>query len=296
MSLTRRSVLKRILAGGAAAVASKALPASATREPKKVPPDAVGMLYDATLCVGCRACEVKCREVNHLPGHVQQIGGGVYNMSVGLTDANVTVIKRFEENGQTGFLKRQCMHCVDPSCVSACMLGALAKGKGGVVGYDKDLCLGCRYCQIACPFNVPRFEWNVAVPKIVKCDMCRTRQQGPGCAEVCPRGAVLYGNFDALKAEARARLAKSPGRYVNKVYGEVDGGGTQVMYLSAVPFEKLGLPVLTDTAGAQSSEAVQHTLYQNFATPVVLYGALAFVVLRNRKAEAKTEAHKEGNP
>ena len=148
----------------------------------------------------------------------------------------------------------------DPACAGACMLGSLHKDEvTGIVAYDPDYCVGCRYCQMACPFNVPKFEFKKASPKIVKCELCRHRVkeaatvvggftryppgQGPACCEVCPRQAVIYGKRDELLADAKRRIAENPGRYSqDRVYGETEVGGTQVLYLSHVPFEKLGSP------------------------------------------------------
>jgi Fe-S-cluster-containing dehydrogenase component len=217
------------------------------------------------------------------------------------------------------------MHCVDPSCVSACMLGALHKeGEGaraiagerkgtGIVVWDRLVCTGCRYCQIACPFNVPKFEWTAAFPKIVKCELCRHRADpaklgalalaNPACAEACPREAVVYGYRRDLLAEARRRLAGDPGRYNPRIYGEKEGGGTQVLYLTAagVSFEQLGLPALKERAAAQFSESVSHAPYLYGVTPIVLYGGLALLVRRNTlrekaAAERAASAAEEGKP
>jgi len=202
------------------------------------------------------------------------------------------------------------MHCVDPSCVSACMLGALHKeGEGtrkiegekkgsGIVVYDKYTCVGCRYCQIACAFNVPKFEWFEAFPLIVKCELCRERRKpdaegplavaNPACCEVCPREAVIYGKRAELLAEAKRRVAADPARYEAHVYGEREGGGTQVLYLAAkgVTFEQMGLPALKERSAAQFSESVSHAPYLHGVTPIALYAAMAFVIDRNKKKEA----------
>ncbi len=290
MTLSRRSLLQGIAVGGAAAaVAGRA----EAREPKHSPPDAVGMLYDATLCIGCRACVTKCKEANDLPYDarpMQGAQGAVYDAPVDLNGTTKNIIKLYAEGDKQSFMKMQCMHCADPACVSVCMAKALHKIEKGVVAYNKNTCVGCRYCQVACAFNVPKFQWNTATPVIVKCEMCRHRKEGPACAEVCPRGAVISGELATLKAEAHRRLAASPSRYFPKVYGETDGGGTQVLYLSAagIPFEKLGLPKLSEEPLPQMGETIQHTIYKGFIAPVALYAVLAFVQLRNRK---KGSAH-----
>jgi Fe-S-cluster-containing dehydrogenase component len=182
------------------------------------------------------------------------------------------------------------MHCIDPACASACMLGAFKKREYGIVSYDVNYCIGCRYCEVACPYGVPKFEWSKASPKMVKCELCNHRiAQGriPACAEVCPKGAVIYGKREDLLREAKTRLAENPGKYIQKIYGEHDGGGTQCLYLSHVPFEKLGLPVLSTESTPTLQRTIQHGIYKGFAAPVALYGLLGFVMLRNRKKEGE---------
>jgi NAD-dependent dihydropyrimidine dehydrogenase PreA subunit len=166
------------------------------------------------------------------------------------------------------------------------MLGALHKSDFGVVAYDKDTCVGCRYCQVACPFNIPKFQWSSATPQIVKCELCRHRLaegKQPGCTSVCPTKAVIFGKRADLLAEAKRRLAAEPTRYYPKVYGEHDAGGTAVLYLSAVPFDRLGLPKMGNESAPSVSETVQHGIYKGFAAPIALYAVLAGVMFRNRK-------------
>ena len=294
MSVTRRSMLKGLVAAGAAATTGAPVAFAAARERKKPLPDAVGMLYDATRCIGCKACVVACKEANGLPPDPGAGPGGVYDAPVDLSDKTKNVIKLYKEGGRISYMKAQCMHCVDPACASVCMISAFHKGKYGIVEYDPDKCVGCRYCQVACPFNVPKYEWRTAFPKIVKCEMCRHLQaQGkiPACCEVCPREAVIFGKHDRLLSDARGRLQREPARYYPKIYGEQDVGGTQVLYLSAagIPFEKLGLPSLGDQPVPELSEKLQHAIYQGFIAPVVLYSALGLVMYRNRKKQPAGE-------
>ena len=281
MMRDRRSLLQGLCAGGA--VAATASVASA-RQREAAGRDDVGMLYDSTLCIGCKARVVRCKEVNGLPPDTAE-HGPLWDAPDGLSSTTKNVIKLARDGERTGFMKQQCMHCVDPACVSSCMLGALHRVEGGIVAYDKDSCVGCRYCQIACPYGVPTLDFLSATPKIVKCELCRDRlAEGklPGCVEVCPREAVIFGKRAALLAEAKARIAARPSVYQPRVFGESDGGGTHVLYLSALPFASLGLPDLGPDSPAYTTERLQDTLYQGFIAPVALYGALAFVTLRNR--------------
>ncbi|HLE89022.1 MAG TPA: hydrogenase 2 operon protein HybA [Candidatus Limnocylindria bacterium] len=290
MGLNRRALLKGALVTGATAAVGSAGPLEA-RQRREPETDAVGLLYDATKCIGCRACMVACREAN---GLAPESSSGLWDDPVDLSANTKTVIKLAKlDDGRSSFFKAQCMHCVDPACVSVCMLGALHKGPQGVVEYDVERCIGCRYCQVACAFGIPKFQWSEAAPKIVKCELCKERRaegKEPGCASACPTGAVIFGKRSELLAEAKRRLAEGRERYVQKVYGEDDGGGTQVLYLSAVPFEELGLPKLTSESLPRLSEAVQHAIYQGFVAPVALYGLLAGVLFRNRRKGDGAEA------
>jgi len=292
MAVDRRSVLKVIAAAGAATVAG---PAGARERPKP-PEDAVGMLYDATRCIGCKSCVVACREANGMP--VEELEG-MWDAPISLSGKTKNIIKLYREGDTTSYMKAQCMHCIDPACVSVCMIGALQKRERGIVTWDPSRCIGCRYCQVACPFDVPKFEWEKAVPQIVKCELCRHRlDEGkePACCEVCPTEAVVYGSYDKLLAEARRRLEADPERYYPKIYGEHDGGGTQVLYLTAagVPFEKLGLPDLGDEPVPELSETIQHGIYQGFIAPAALFVALGAVIWRNRRSHPEEgEAEEE---
>jgi len=304
MQISRRSFFKGAIAAGTAAV----LPRSAEAHEKIERPDAVGMLYDSTRCIGCRACVTKCKEANSLP--YDRTGDGIYDAPTDLSNTTKNIIKVYEGAGESfAFVKQQCMHCVEPACVSVCMMGALHKeGEGkrpyknekkgtGIVLYDKDTCVGCRYCQIACAFNVPRFEWFKALPLIVKCELCKHRADpsregplaagNPACCEACPREAVIYGKRAELLAEARRRIAAEPARYNDHIYGESDGGGTQVLYLAAaaIGFGQLGFPDLPEESSASFSEGVSHAPYLHGITPVALYAAMAFVIRRKKKRD-----------
>jgi formate dehydrogenase beta subunit len=286
MGITRRTALKRMFAAGGASLAAVVTPPPA-RADVKPPADALGLLYDATKCIGCKACMVACNKANDLEPDTR-LGEGRWQMPIDLNAHTKNIIKLYqdEETEETSFVKRQCMHCVDPACTNACMLGALQKREHGIVTYRQELCMGCRYCMMACPFNVPKFEWERLASTIVKCELCNHRiadGKQPACSEVCPTGAVIFGQRADLLEDAHKRIEDSPDRYIHKVYGEKDAGGTQVLYLSHVDFTKLGLPDIGDRSVPEKVRAVQETVYRGFLAPVVLYGVLATLAIRNNK-------------
>lgn len=211
---------------------------------------AKGMLTDLTKCIGCRGCQTACKQWNDLPAETTYNYGSYENPPRRSAKTWTTVT--FNEVTQGGkfswvFAKRQCMHCEDPACQAACIVGALRKTPEGPVVYDDHKCIGCRYCTLACPFGVPTFEWDKAVPYIRKCRMCVDRlAEGmePACAKACPTGAITFGEREELVQEAHARIQASPGKYVDHVYGEKEVGGTSILYISPVPFEELGFPTL----------------------------------------------------
>jgi len=317
---------------GAVGAACAAGPAQAelARAPAEMPPNAVGMLYDSTLCIGCQACVDACREANGV--EVEDVpfklsgwnSAKTWDTAQDLDGETLNVIKVYRdgtgevkdrEKDGFAFMKRHCLHCVDPSCVSVCPVSAMFKDPDtGIVGYDADACIGCRYCSYGCPFGVPQFDLDEPFGQINKCEMCRHLQakgQIPACCDVCPTGASLFGPVAALSEEADRRMAAQPGseysfprgdirddrpeheaaipEYERHVYGNTEAGGTQVVYLSGVPHEKLGLPKLSSFAPVRLSEGLQHTIYQWMVLPVAALAVLAGIVLRNRGSKGKQD-------
>ncbi|MBP9212387.1 MAG: hydrogenase 2 operon protein HybA [Bacteroidetes bacterium] len=301
MPISRRNAIGAMITGTAVVAGVQKAPAAS--HAKLSNKEMVAMLYDTTLCIGCKACVSACAEVN---GLVPDTGtsDGLYQMPKYLNDKTKNIIKLYEDEktGLRTFVKAQCMHCIDPACVAACPMAALTKNsKNGIVEWDGTTCLGCRYCQIACPYNIPKFEWTEVNPKIVKCQFCdhRTDGKGPACCDVCPREAVIYGTREELLRIARKRIADNPGKYYeDKIYGEYEGGGTQVLYLSHIEPKLLGhLVPLDHRSIPEQVESVQNTLYMGFLSPVIVYAALTSYMKKQwhkHEEEAKHVEEKTG--
>jgi Fe-S-cluster-containing dehydrogenase component len=204
-------------------------------------PEFMGILVDTTRCIGCRACEAACAESHGLP--VPDIEDtSVFNTRRKPTTQQLTVVNRFETEKGEVFVKTQCMHCNQPACVTACLVKAFKKQGYGHVTWDKN-CMGCRFCMYVCPFDIPKFEYEKAIPEMKKCDLCWDRfKKGmiPACVEACPQEALIFGKRRDLLHEAKTRIYKDPDRYYPHIYGENEVGGTSYMYLSKVPFEQIG--------------------------------------------------------
>ena len=264
----------------------------------------VAMLFDASKCTGCRGCQVACKQWNDLPGEVTHNTGSYQNPQ--RLSADTWLLMEFHEvetgDGlKWGFRRRACMHCLEPACVSACPVGALQKTEEGPVVWHGDRCIGCRYCMLACPFDVPTFTWDRGLLEgalIRKCQFCVDRLGSglePACAKTCPTGALLFGERGDLIAEAHARIDAEPAKYVPHVYGEEEVGGTSILYLSHVPFEELGLLPLGNEPVQKRSEDLMTK-----ATPSVLVGMLVglgglywVVKRRNRMMAKKTSDTRE---
>ena len=243
------------------------------------------VLYDANKCIGCSACQVACKQWNENDAFIPTEENGVKSLNRGSIEnppqlsARTWTKMRYTELEDAGkfqwvFTKLQCMHCEHPACAAACPVGALQKTAKGPVVYDDNRCIGCRFCLPACPFGIPTFEWYKPVPWIRKCTFCADRL-GEGlesaCVKTCPTDALQLGEREDLITEARRRIAVSPGKYVNHIYGEKEVGGTSWLYLSPVLFEKVGLPTLgTEPVSVNAARAMS-------AVPPVLFGVAAIM-------------------
>jgi formate dehydrogenase iron-sulfur subunit len=246
----------------------------------------MAILNDVTRCIGCEQCVEACQQANKLPEekpwrwlkHIDD-----------LSSARWSTIERVRSDKGDRFVRRQCMHCVDPACVSVCIVGALKKTPEGPIVYNKDVCIGCRYCMIACPWEIPRYSWEDRVPYVQKCDMCydRVMSEGkpPACVEACPNGATIFGNRDELMAEAKKRLAAEPDKYVQKIWGAREVGGTSVLYISDVDIKLTGLgaPVTDPDPIPHRTTKILHQMPSVFTGMAVLMGGLCWVIKRRQQ-------------
>ena len=200
----------------------------------------LGILIDVTRCTGCERCVSACVKSND--SEPLRAAADRSAARDGLSADRLCSVVPVAEGR---FAKKSCLHCLEPSCVSACLVGALEKTADGPVIYDPAMCIGCRYCMLACPFHIPRYEWDEVTPAVVKCDMCQDRLaegKQPACVEACPEEALLFGDRDQLIETARARIAEHPDAYIDHVWGETEFGGTSVMYISDVDLGALEWP------------------------------------------------------
>ena len=257
-------------------------------------PGSFGVLHDITRCIGCRKCEEACNRVNELPlPGIPFDDLSVLNTKRRTRPDAYTVVNRFTQNGdkQPIFVKNQCNHCLEPACASACFVKALRKVKTGAVIYDASLCVGCRYCMVACPFNIPAYEYNNPLtPRVMKCTMCHPRiEKGllPGCVESCPKEALTFGTREKLLKTANQRIEKYPDRYIDHIYGEHEMGGTSWIYLSGRSFNDIGMrddlgiqPASIYTSGPLSAVPIVVGLW-----PVLLTGLYAISKRKEKISE-----------
>jgi len=300
-NINRRNFLKF---SSALTFASAGLTSNAKAAPNNIlSPDRMGVLVDTTHCVGCRNCEWACKTSHgHDAGDIEKYHNReVFKEFRRPKDHSFTVVNEFE-NPKNELIpinvKYQCMHCDKPACVSACIVGAFQKNEMGQVTWDGGKCIGCRYCMVACPFQIPTFEYEKAIePNINKCDFCfeRTSKGGiPACVEICPVEALMFGPRTELIRVARQRIKRNPERYKNHIYGEKEVGGTSWMYLSSVDASQLKLPKHKDKTAPGVSESIQHGIFAYFVPPLALYAWLGGIMwISKRRKEIIQEVVEE---
>ncbi len=203
------------------------------------------ILTDTTLCIGCEKCVKACKAEYELGKDVPRRWKRRID---DLSSTRYTTIIRKRPDPSVRppgdrFVRQQCRHCAKPACASACLVGALEKTPEGPVIYDSGKCMGCRYCMMACPYGIPRYAWEEPAPYVRKCNMCYERVKDgkePACVEACPEKAtIFFRDREEAIQHARNRILDNPDRYVDKVYGEAEVGGTSVIYISDIPLDFL---------------------------------------------------------
>jgi Fe-S-cluster-containing dehydrogenase component len=254
------------------------VPASAMAAGGKGGPkdDPYGILIDTTECAGCHSCSEACAKAHGLPEPNTDD-----DVRKETTPQQWSTVNRFEvgEDSDEVYVKKQCMHCLEPACVSSCLTEAMHRTADGAVVWDEDKCMGCRYCMVSCPFDIPKFEYDKAVPKVQKCRMCFEEfEEGgePACVAACS-GAMTFGRRSELLAKARRLIAEDPDTYVDHIYGEHEAGGTAILYLAGHDFGELGMR--TDLGTRSFPEYTKEFLY---GVPLVLAAVPALLLGMSR--------------
>jgi formate dehydrogenase iron-sulfur subunit len=285
-------------------------------------------LVDITKCIGCRACQVACKQWNDRDGEQTELQDQLGFQNPATLSAKTYTLITFhevpDEKAPGGlhylFTMRRCLHCLEPACAAACPTTALNRQPDGPVTYDANKCIGCRYCIWACPWGVPTTEWDSLAPKIQKCTHCADRDDQPlplsrngqplttienqlfrenivvpACVKACPADALRFGEREEMLKEARSRISGQPGKYVDHIYGEEEAGGTSVVYLSSVPFAKLGFPDVDKKPYPAISRIAIHAV----PPAVIALGALlggVYAFLKRRAAASGTSPDDHGHP
>lgn len=300
----RRGFIKQLgclaAAGGGGTLAASA---QASAAPQGAPADAWGVLVDLSECIGCRRCEHACRKANGGdPGPIEAYDDqSVFKAHRRPTPDQFTVVNAFVTKGSDNpvYAKVNCLHCNHPACASACIVGALKKQENGAVTYNSSICIGCRYCMVACPFQIPTYQYDDPItPRVRKCEFCfaerSSKGQAPACQEVCPRNVMKFGKRSELLEQAHARLRQHPDRYIDHIYGEHEVGGTSWLYLSPVDFNQVGFLDVPQSAPPALTETIQHAVFSPKlgVPPLILYGVLGATMFvtgrRHRLAEARS--------
>lgn len=295
-NLNRRKFLKTAAAG----ITVSTLASSTVKgADKNLSDDRIGILVDTAECVGCRHCEWACRTAHGFPTDDldSYSDHGVFKEFRRPDSNSLTVVNEFENEKNPLlpiYVKVQCMHCEKPACVSACIVGAFSKLEDGSVVWDDDKCIGCRYCMVACQFQIPTYDYDRSIdPHIRKCDLCFDRRKNgqlPACVSICPNEALVFGKRSDILKIAKERIRRKPDVYVKHIYGEHELGGTSWMYIASKSFEELKMPLLGDTPAPGISESIQHGIFAYFVPPVTLYALLGLIMwITKRGKTGETE-------
>jgi Fe-S-cluster-containing dehydrogenase component len=251
----------------------------------------MSILTDVTRCIGCEECVNACQKANDLPP--EKPWRWVKKITDLSTSRWTTIVNKRGPDGKNRYIRRQCRHCLEPACVEACIVGALQKTPEGAVTYDRDICIGCRYCMIACPWEIPRYSWEDTIPYVQKCTMCHDRflESGkpPACVEACPTEATIFGEREELLAEAKKRIANDSDKYIQRVWGEKEIGGTSVLYISDVDLNLTDLdePIADETPMPGRTFKILHNMPSVFVGMAAAMGGIYWIVERRQKLAAE---------
>jgi Ni/Fe-hydrogenase subunit HybB-like protein/Fe-S-cluster-containing dehydrogenase component len=307
----RREFLKHV--GVLTAAGAGVFPASNAAASEGIAADghnSVGVLVDLTACIGCRLCEYACKQANGIEAGERSSYDDQSILAHARRPAptELTVVNAWQPADKRArvagagpvYAKVNCVHCNRPACVSACIVGALEKRENGAVTYDPWKCIGCRYCMVACPMQLPAYDYDDALtPQVRKCQFCFERINAgdrPACVTECPRQAMTFGKRDELITLAHDKTTKGKGKYIDHVYGEHEVGGTCWMYLSSVPFEQAGFLKLPATAPPVLTEKIQHGVFKHWIAPIGWYGFLASMMYVTGRRQSAHHAHEHPKP
>jgi len=300
-NLNRRDFFKTTAFGVAVATLGAK---SAKASEKTLSDDRLGVLVDTTVCIGCRHCEWACKTAHNIPTPDldSYSDNSVFKDYRRPDETALTVVNEFDNENNSRLpihVKTQCMHCEHPACVSACIVGALTKLEDGSVVWDDDKCIGCRYCMVACQFQIPTYDYDKSIdPHIRKCDFCSERRKEnelPACVNICPNEVLLFGKRSEVLRVAKARLKRKPDFYVNHIYGEYEVGGTSWMYIAGKKFDKLKMAPLSSNPPPGISESIQHGIFAYFVPPVTLFALLRTIMWVSTRLKGNKEEISEQN-
>ena len=285
MSVSRRDFLKDLIVAGAGASAlgDATQPVHASEGPA-VSESLMGVLVDIPKCIGCRRCEYACQEAAGFnPPPLETFEDkAVFTQARRPVPRSHTVINRYENPLDAAaplYNKFNCLHCIDPACMSACLVSAFSKQEDGPVVYNPNRCMGCRYCMVACPFEIPTYDYDMPLtPQVRKCNLCAhlvpEQQEVPACVKICPAEVMTYGKRSDLLELAHEKIQNEPDVYFDHVYGEHEAGGTSWLWLSSVPFDQVGFKHFGHKAPPRLTETIQHAEFKYFLPPLMWFGLL----------------------
>ncbi len=257
-------------------------------------PEPMGFFTDTTVCIGCKACEVACKEWNQLPstdGGANTLSGHSYDNTRqldGIHWRHVKFVEQFpadREGGRWLMMSDVCKHCVQAGCLEVCPTGAIIRTEFDTVVIQSNVCNGCRDCIAACPFGV--IGTNPVSGTAQKCTLCYDRMQvglTPACAKACPTESIKFGPIASLRRTARARVERLQGQGRTRAYlygdDETILGGLNSFYLLEDRPEVYGLPAAPKLP---SRNLVPGSLWSGLGA--LLVGLVGLVSFRQRRME-----------